>query len=440
MFAPLIAALCLLAPAAAAGSLRSPATSPAVQGAQIFTLTPKTVQAAGSQPQRVPNSIAWALERAGPGSVLNLTPGDYDAFSIGFRKDMKWNARAPGGAKGQPVTILGQPGVRILPRGGGDTIAITQEKNCGWFRFENLEIVPGYRAGVMFYKGGKNTIYEGFHFVDCNIVGSWDHLTKRGGKSKWGVWGHSLSDFVFRGSFAPARVENIRAEHAFYLQNSKGDVTIENVHGRMLGRTFVQLTARPKDGDPAPGKITVRNCLIEDPCIAEGDNFKGGSAISLFGRHTGEVLIEGNRYRAGFDPRVRRLTRKEVPYGTGAVMITDFGGPSNGHVILKDNDFEIAPGCGDRPLVSIGGCKKLELVGTNRMVAGAHPVALELDPADQDGGRLNSNPIGRMQVAAGTIVQGDLRRAGEPLDESGRRELTQGVSGYSTRKPEARGR
>ncbi len=429
----LLAAL-VLALALPAAPASAPPSAGGAQGAQVFTLTPKTVQVGAGGPQRVPNPIAWALERAGPGSVLNLQSGDYDAFSIGFRKDSKWNARAPGGSPGQPVTIQGQPGVRILPRGGGDTIAITQEKKCGWFLFKDLTIVPGYRAGVMFFKGGGNTVYEGFHFVDCHILGDWDHLAKRGGKSKWGVWGHSLSDFVFRGSFAPARVENIRAEHGFYLQNSKGDVTIENVHGKLLGRTFLQLTARPKDGPPAPGTITVRNCVIEDVCIAAGDDFKGGSALSLFGRHTGEVIFEGNRFRAGFDARVRSLTRKGVPYGTGAMMVTDFGGPSNGRVVLKDNDFEMAPGCGDRPLVSIGGCAELEITGTNRFVAGANPVALGLDPAESPGGKLRSNPIGELTVGAGTVVTGDLRRRSEALDADARRQLADGVRGFPDRQ------
>ena len=35
--------------------------------------------------------------------------------------------------------------------------------------------------------------------VNTHVVGGFDHATGQGANSKWGIWGHSLSDFEFRG-------------------------------------------------------------------------------------------------------------------------------------------------------------------------------------------------------------------------------------------------
>ena len=77
---------------------------------------------------------------------------------------------------------------------------------------------------------------------------------------------------------------------------------------------------------------------------------------------------------------------------------------------MVDNDFEMAPGCGDRNLVSIGACTNVELRGTNRFVAGANPAALEFEPTRE--ARPEGSPIGALNLDPATLVQGPLRWRG----------------------------
>ena len=379
--------------------------------------TPNSVQFPGRPAHPVKNPIAAALGQARPGDVVELGPGTYPGFSIGFNKDAPWNARTSGGRPGLPVTVRGVGGlVRIDPRGGGDTIALSQAHKNGFFRFENLEIVAGSRAAIMFFKAGGDQVYEGFEFFDCDIDGGYDHVAKRGRNSKWGVWGHSLKDFVFAGRMRPATVTDIRREHAFYLQNPKGDITLENIHAARLGRTFCQFTARPGDGPPGVGTITVRNCRVEDACIAEGDGYKGGSAFTVAGRLTGDLIFEDNSYHAGMTPGIARLTRPGQPYGTGAFVAWDGGGQPNGRLVLRNNTFVMAPGTGDRPVVSIGGCREVRIEGNNRFTSGGRVPCLELDPVREDmpeaPGRLRNTANGEVYLSPTATLEGGVEIRG----------------------------
>lgn len=407
--------LTLVAALSGAALARPAPQQPGPKPTTVAICTPTTVDL-GQGPQKVQNPIAHALENVGPGSVVRLTAGRYPPFAIGFRKASPWNARTSGGSRGSPILVQGEGEVRIVSKNQGDTIAIGPEIPSGHIVFRDLIIEPGYRAGVIFFQAPRDFVYAGYQFLDCHILGTWDHAAQSGGKSKWGLWGQNLADFVFMGTRGPARVEKIRQEHGFYLQNSQGDVTIQNVHGRELGRTFCQFTARGSDGKPGQGTITVRDCVIEDVAIAQGDDYKGGSAITLAGRHQGTVVIERVRYRAGFDPRLARLTRQGVPYGTGALVAWDSGGGPTRELVLRDNDFEIAPGCGDRPLVSIGGVGTVRLLGTNRLVSGASET-LVIDPLGGDG-EPRSSRVGTVEIDPASTIRGGVYRAGKKLDES----------------------
>jgi hypothetical protein len=374
--------------------------------------TPQSISAGTGAPRIVKNPIAQALAICAPGGLIELAPGDYPSFAVGFAKPSDWNAATSGGTRSSPITVRAMGDVRIVPRSSGDTIAIAQQVTCGYITFEGLTIVCGYRAGVMFYKCGAGEQHQGFRFRDCNLDGGFDHVRGEGQNSKWGVWGHSLADFEFRGVRSRVYVRNLRHEHGFYIQNSQGDVLIEKVDAGRLGRTFVQFTARPGDGPPGRGTITVRDCSVEDVCIARGDDYKGGSAFTVAGRHAGKLVFERNRYRAGFVRGVAALTREGVPYGTGAFVAWDARGEPNGTLILRDNDFEFAAGCGDRPVVSLGGCREVQISGKNRFVSGGNAVALEIDPPPHS--VFASNPIGKLSLAPETVVVGSVRRNGEP--------------------------
>jgi hypothetical protein len=357
--------------------------------------------------------LAQALTRARPGALIELGSGDYPGIGIGYQKETHWSAQTSGGTRAQPILVVGRGKVRI--GGDSDAITVTQQIKNGFITFQNLELTPGYRSAVLFAGGSSpDWVHEGYRFLDCDIVGRWDHLSDSGESSKWGVWGQALKDFEFRGVKRPARIVDLRREHAFYLQNLRGDVLIENVEAQRLGRTFVQFTARPKEGPPSQGDITIRNCRVEDCCIAAGDNYKGGSAFTFAGRHEGTILLAGNRYRSGFVPALRKLTRNGSPFGTGALVAWDGGGQMpNGRLVFVDNDFEMASGCGDRPLLAIGACTAVEFMGTNRFVAGANPAAIDFEPLSDS--RPEGSPIGALSISEETVIQGRQRWRGLTL-------------------------
>ncbi len=375
----------------------------------LVVCTPTTISCAGGAPQEVQNPIAAALTRAAPGARIELGAGDYPGIGIGYDKDAVWNARTSGGTRSAPITVLGKGKARIF--GESDAITVSQQIKNGFITFQNIEITPGSRSGVLFSQG-EGSVHEGYRFLDCDIVGAWDHLTDTGAhSSKWGVYGRGLKDFEFRGVERRARICDLRREHGFYLQNLRGDVLIENVDVARVGRTFIQVTAREKEGPPGEGTLTIRNCSAEDCCIAAGDNNKGGSAFTFAGRHNGTILLQHNRLRAGFVEALRKLTRPESPYGTGALVAWDGGEEApTAHLILEDNDFEMAAGCGDRNLVAIGACTLVEIHGANRFVAGANPAALELEPTRE--ARPEGSPVGALSLDPATVIKGPIRWRG----------------------------
>ena len=359
-------------------------------------------------PQKVRNPIAEALTKAQPGQTIWLDPGVYPAFTIGLKSSSPANAPTSGGTPEQPIVIQGKaPGVRIVGA-DGDTIGIDQRIANGWITFRNLTIVPGKRSGVLFYQRTDGKVHRGYAFEDVHILGEFSFDTNQGKRTKWGVWGQALADFRFVGVSAPARIENLSEEHAFYLQNCQGSITIENVHAKDLGRTFCQFTNRTGDGAPGIGDVIVRNCVVEDACIAQGDGYKGGSAFTLAGRHQGAFLFENNVYRAGFRKERLRLTSAGLPYGTGAFMAWEADRAGlNATLVLRDNQFLFAPGTGDRPVVSIGGCQQVLVLGENRFVSGGTQPALALDPLNAQG-RPVSTPNGSVFLAPATKLEGPL--------------------------------
>lgn len=388
-----------------------PSTSPqrAASKAMIFAqCTPRSVQIAPEPTVQVKNPIAYALERAGPGSVIRLGPGVYRGLSIGQTSSSADNARTTGGLPGRPIVVEGGAGTRIRAD-GADAIFIAQQLGTAHIRFRDLRIEAGWRSGVLFARGG---LHEGFSFQDCDIDGGFNHATGRGRASKWGVHGSGLKDFEYRGVTRLAKVTNLRDEHAFYLQNLRGDVTIERVIGANLGRTFVQITARSGEGNPGVGKITIRDCSVRDCGIAPGDGFKGGFAFTFAGRHRGSILVERCSYRAGLNPALVHRTEAGDPYGTGALVATT-GGESEAlwSLVLRDNDFVFPASAGDRPVVQLEAAREVLIIGKNRFLAGHYGVALRLGRSADGLDPAGPGPV-RLSVSPGTVVRGRVDRHG----------------------------
>lgn len=383
------------------------------RGAIHARCTPDSVQISLSPVVRVGNPIAYCLERAGPGSLIELSPGTYRGFSIGVQGASPDNARTAGGSPGLPVVIEGH-GARLRPV-ASDTIFVSQQNKNGHILFRNLRIDAGTRSAIMFAGGG---VHEGFSFHDCDILGGYQHASGGGRASRWGVHAHSLKDFEFRGVSRYAKVVNLRDEHGFYLHNLRGDVTIERVVGANLGRTFVQVTARSGEGQPGLGRVTIRDCRVRDCGIAPRDGFKGGFAFTFAGRHRGEILLERCQYRAGLNPALAHLRAPGEPYGTGALVVTR-GRESEplSRLVVRDCDFVFAPGSGDRPVVQIESAGEVRLEGRNRFLAGAYGVAIRIgkgeigEPVTETGPRT-------LYVSPFTQVRGRVERLGKRIDLS----------------------
>lgn len=364
--------LLVLAAALLAGPTATAQKGAPPRTASFIFCTPRGISVGGGPEIATSNPIPDALERAAPGCQIMLSGGDYPAFRIGFNKGDD-NARYTGGKPHLPIVVKGQGKVRVRAGKGGDTVSITQDNPNGFITFENIEFEPSYRAAILFYRPPAGQVNEGYHFFDCDIIGSWDHAKASGKTSKWGLNGKRLKDFKWIGRSKASIIRDIRHEHAFYLTNMAGDTTIRNVEAKRLGRTFVQLVSRKKDGPAGVGTFLVQDCKISDTNIAAGDNYKGGSAFTLAGdMPNARFRFENNTYRAGFDKSLHKLTEKGVPYGTGAFVAWSEKEPTRlGTLTLIDNDFRFAPSCGERAVVSITACLKVEIIGSNHFEAGA---------------------------------------------------------------------
>jgi hypothetical protein len=383
-----------------------------------IVLTPTDVVLPGGRRVESANSLARALEWAGPGARILMGAGDYPSLGIGHDSPRAWNSKAHGGTLEAPVRVSARGRVRILPGNQPDALTVHQQIPSAHIEFERITFVAGDRAGIVLSDLDGEQEHRGFRFYDCTIDGGFDHRSGLGTRSKWGVLAHDMNDFVFAGRDARAVVKNTCREHAFYLQNPRGDVTIEHVDASELGRTFVQIAGRERSGAPGRGLVRLVDNDVRDIGIAEGDGYKGGSAFTFMGRLEGcTILVEGNRYRAGFVADLLPLRPKDGSYGTSALAVWDEGqGHYNGTLVLRANDFETAPGCGDRPLVSIHATRRVIVTADNRFVSGSKWPALHLDPLDRSG-KPTATPNGAVQVERGVTLGGAFLVAGEGLNE-----------------------
>jgi hypothetical protein len=104
-------------------------------------------------------------------------------------------------------------------------------------------------------------------------------------------------------------------------------------------------------------------------------------------------------------------------------------------LVLRDNDFSFAPGCGDRPVVSIGGCTQVLIVGENHFVSGGKQQALTLDPVDRQGNP-TSSVCGSIYLAPATKIEGALTWLGKTPTEEELAKLEKLPENPPAQKPE----
>ena len=189
------------------------------------------------------------------------------------------------------------------------------------------------------------------------------------------------------------------------------------MEAQFLGRTFCQFTSRSAEGSAGVGTITIKNCKVRDTGLAPGDDHKGGTAFTFGGNHNGAILIENCTYQCGFGKLIKTLTKKGSPYGTGALVMIADGAAPTARLHIKDCTFQFAKDCGDRPVVSIGGCRDLLLTGKTSILAGAYGVALDLDPV-WDNGKLKSPLNGKVRLTKSVQVNGKVQIRGKEANDS----------------------
>jgi hypothetical protein len=334
------------------------------------------------------NPIEWAFNQSRPGDLILVEPGDHPKFNI----DKSW-------VQDQPMTwirarVPGQTKILKHNVGGSSTIKLSR---AGYVTIQGFEIEPSDTAGIMC--DNKQPVIQSIHFIDCSMDGGYDRYSKSGRQTKWGVLGWTLSDFVWRGG----KICRIKEEHAFYLHNSSGDITIEDVQIYHVGRTAFQLTARSVDSgyrpNPGSGKITLRNIDAWDCCL--GDYYGGGSAFTFAGRHRDSVLLENVTYRSGFDQALNNAAGKVV--GTGAFVSYHGGGSQNMNttsITLVNCVLEIAPGGGDRDHIQVGAVDTFTMQNC------------VIDSGSKDAFLITGGTVGTLSLDRASQVTGVCRHSG----------------------------
>ena len=199
-----------------------------------------------------------------------------------------------------------------------------------------------------------------------------------------------------------SRIHDIQNEHSFYLHNKKGLVLIQNVTMERVGRTCIQSVNRnvessmPPPGagagsgelvttnSPGIGSLIIDDCQCVDQGIGCEDDHHGGSGYTINGRHWGAVRIRGCRYRAGFDAALKAAIwnkthdRSSPPFNGALVIDRGQACERSNYIAIADNDFAVAPGCGDRELVLLQGADAI-IFTNNTLTRGANHDTVVVD-------------------------------------------------------------
>lgn len=371
----LLAALVLAAAPAASAPAPTPPRVPT-----RWTVSPERAFGGGRE-FTGPNALWLAIDHARAGDVLDVQAGEYRWGAIGASQS------APQGTREAPILVraFGEVRVRRQDHGGGATVAV---RRGNWVTFDGFTF-EGSWTGIHFHPDWDGNM-AGFHFIDCEIDGLWDWKTNTsrhsgGLASKWGILAWGLKDFLWQGG----SIHDVRHEHAIYVHNPLGDVTLDGVTIERVGRTALQVRCADRDsgmeGLPmGAGRLDISACTIRDTGLADG-----GSAITLAGRSRQEVRIANNQMEFGSDRefvRNWRARRDGRRFPGGALMVwSEREGWMNGPLRVVDNVIRVGEGAGDRPAIQIGSTPSAALSGNVISVSdldepGTHRRAVVLSP------------------------------------------------------------
>ena len=230
-----------------------------------------------------PHPLAEAFRQSSRGDVIEVEPGTYPGFLMGFNNPHRQDNVFDGV---QGVVLRARlPRTVTLDSGGSDTLLIQQPVDGPHFRdiaFVGLRIRTGGSAAVRFDSGGR---YHGFEFHDI-------HITGEGRTPKWGVRIFSAGDVVFDGCL----IEEIPLEHGIYSSNNIGPFLVQNTTIRNVGRAAIQL--REVELSEAPVLPSAGRTIIRNNCFINPGRNDGASALTLTGCDVVDVV--GNMFVSGF--------------------------------------------------------------------------------------------------------------------------------------------
>jgi hypothetical protein len=391
-------------------------------------------------------TLVWALKNTGDpasgwkGRKILLRAGDYPPFwfdSGGASSSAK--VHRLGGTLAKPVVVRGEPGATIKREAaGGHTIVVLGKHTAHSLHhitWQNVRFEA--TAGGAALHIGSNTdaangiSYNNWRFLRCEIDGRFDWYSNTGpngpnDKSKWGFLTYALRNFSFSGGW----IHDIGLEHAIYMHNNLGNVTVNDNLVERCGRTFMQIVARTNEfGGPAlppnPGNITVRRNLVKDVTI--GDGCEGGAGFTQTGRNDGMTTFMDNVMLFGFDRLLRESMTTRPPAQGGCVSEPDGSRPfanvafttwttstenydNSGTLVMLNNIFAFAANSGRGSAVNVYAMDQAWIEDNTIWVTAQHN-ALVVGNGVQTGS--NPHPIPPAYLVKNNqIYHGDLRLSG----------------------------
>lgn len=345
-------------------------------------------------------------------AVANVPPrNDGKRSEIAVDGWCEWASFKNGGN----VNIRGLDGHRAQikrnPASGSDTLAFFPGVNN--VHFYDLDIHLSDRALCITVERAATappTMGLGFH--RCVSLGGYDHVAESGPTSKWGWLLNMTGDFTLE----DCNVYGIQKEHFLYSHNARGDFRVKGNTVSRVGRTFCQFVNRPKESSytglpEGIGTVLIADNVIEDAGCSLLDAGHGGSAITIAGRHSGQVIVARNYVRLGFaDDLFNKLAPLSKPGQqpfNACSAVWDGGDTPNAYVLMDQNDYEMASRAGIDATLICDGTHLVEL-RRNRFVAGKPGTAAHFD-------RPGRRPCGSIVWESSNVAVGNVMRNGQQV-------------------------
>lgn len=315
----------------------------------VVRITPTSVDGVPAE-----DPLYEAIENGEAGSTVEMEDGAYKAPHY-FTQTNASLVRAIG------------DNVRI-EAGAGATLFFTQPWSCRDITFDGITIEAGLAAVLTDGKTAEeetdpnHRYYERVNFLNCDIDGGFNHATKTGRGSKWGMRLHQWTGSVIQN----CHFHNIKWEHGlYYTQGGVLDTLIDQCTFDECGRAGIQEANRHEENDglQAEGELRVRNCSFRRLGLMDG-----AGAITISGRR-GLIWLEKNSVWCTEDGNAL------VIWGEYDPVDPDYpkqGTPNYGLVV---SDLDVIGNDCVRPLIQIAATDHVRLLKGN-VTGGANPTSI----------------------------------------------------------------